>query len=307
VAAACWRTTTWCELSASATFTQCTINVPLDEPVLLLGQSLGTGGFLGFTGSCESSGPDCFFIMLSPSAVTATFSDVLPTGQIVVSSVSPQGVGRVFSDGSIACDVTNTSTTGTCSETVAYGTEVTLQAVDLAGSGLFRRWGASSPCPGSTELSCTFTVNRATVPVPVDFREEGVMDIYLNAIGPNPLLQVSVSSDGFRPLATCSFSGTPDYCTLLLPLGLSTTITAVTPVGNELDLSSFACDWTGTVTSATCNIVLESDYQGFIFAFPEEVMTVSSLPGTAAPQRGLHAYLQPWSPRGHAARGDATQ
>lgn len=119
----------------------CSVNVAPGGTVALTAVPAGGSAFAGWSGPCTGTGA-CTVTLSSDQSVTATFT-VVPH-QLAV-SVDGSGVGSVGGSG-IACP-------GTCTQTYASGTSVSLAASAGAGS-TFAGWGGA--CSGTG--ACTVTM-----------------------------------------------------------------------------------------------------------------------------------------------------
>ncbi len=271
-----------CELGVSATSVRCVVNRMRGDTLSFTGAPLGIGQFLGFGGAC-AAGLTCTRVVTAPLAVTAEFTDT-PAPAIV--TVRPQagqpGTGFVLSsDEALACSIAGSSTTGDCSITRALGDEVTLFASDYTIEGevvdVFMRWGPGSPCAGSGELQCTFTLTNTNTEVSVEFGPGTNLFIFASGSltsGSDPLLTVRVSAPNYRTLSPCvaTTSSPSAECGWAVPRGVPLTLVAESRSDLEVDGSGFpACSFAGTLTRQTCSLTLSSSESGSIFAlFPED-------------------------------------
>ncbi len=114
--------------------------------------------FAGWSGACTGAGP-CVVTMTAAKQVTATF-----TLNTFALTVTKTGSGTVTGAG-IACGTD-------CSETVGYGSTVTLSAAPATGYA-FAGWGGActgtGPCTvtitGTTNVTATFTINTYALTV----------------------------------------------------------------------------------------------------------------------------------------------
>ncbi len=140
--------TTFCSLASGQGSTACSGSFDYGSVVQLTGTAGGGSVFSGMSGDCSGVTP-CSLTLTRDAQVGAQFS-LLPV--TLTMSVFGRGAGGVTSGGSLDCNNSNGSTSGVCTETVPYGTTVTLTALAGAGSKLEIWTGA---CAGVTGTRCT--------------------------------------------------------------------------------------------------------------------------------------------------------
>src|SRR5205085_6777617 len=119
------------------------------QQVTLAATAGGTSLFNGWSGACTSD--PCVVTMNADAAVTATF---VPT--FVLTAIEfVENVGQTPAGGSITSDgAPLTCANGSCTVTLAAGTNVTLTANPAAGY-VFKNWIQTCTGPGT----CQVTVN----------------------------------------------------------------------------------------------------------------------------------------------------
>jgi hypothetical protein len=249
------------------------------DTLTFTGAPLGIGQFLGFGGDC-ASGTSCTRVVTAPLAVTAEFTDTPAPAIVTVRPQSGQpGTGFVLSsDEAIACNIAGSTTTGDCSITRRLGDVITLNASDFFADGsvvdVFMRWGPGSPCAGSGELECTFTIANTNTEVAVEFGPGTELSLFADAAyfssGPDPLLSVTPSASGYRTLSSCVVNSTSSggsECQWAVPRGQLITVAMRAAPDLVLDASDFPiCSLIGTPTNASCSFTLSGPESGFVFA-----------------------------------------
>jgi hypothetical protein len=278
-----------CELGGSASSVRCVLNRPRGDTLTFTGASLGIGQFVGFYGDC-GPGTTCTRIVSAPLTISAEFTDEPAPAIVTVRPRTGQpGTGFVLSsDEAIACSIAGSSSSGSCSITRAVGDEITLNASDYTIEGevvdVFMRWGPGSPCAGSGELECTFTLTSTNTDVTVEFGPGTRLDMFADAAyfssGPDPLLSVTVSASGYRTLAPCvvtSLSSGGSQCSWAVPRGQPITLRARSAPDLVIDASDFPiCSLAGTPTNASCTFTLSGPESAFIFAGASYEFAMSS-------------------------------
>jgi len=184
--------------------------------------------FISWGGACSGTGRTCLLTMDGDKTVSADFA------QGVALNVALSGAGSgtvVSSDGTINCGAAS----GTCSETVAPGTQVSFRAMPSANS-IFGSW--SGACTGSDPNNCSVTANSAesvtaTFNIPPDFSlDPGTSSLTVKSGGQvSEALTFPVQGGFSGPIAlTCVVSGAAALptCTISpnpVPSGSSATLT----------------------------------------------------------------------------------
>lgn len=186
--------------------------------------------FAGWQGACTGSTPLCTLTMDNTKAVTATFT--LKQFPLAVTKAG-NGLGTVTSiPTGIACGVT-------CTQSLTYGTPVTLTAT-AADHSTFAGWQGA--CTGN-QPTCTLTAN-ATKQVTATF----TLNRYALTVSPqgNGHGRITTSPSG----VDCGIT-----CTTALDYGTAITLTA-TPFTD-----TFFTNWQGgcTGTAPTCVLTLTAD------------------------------------------------
>jgi hypothetical protein len=290
-----------CELSALQTSTQCVVTRPLGASLDFTGAPLSTGQFLTFGGDCDQ-GTTCTRVLSGPITVSASFTSTPPSAPVIVGPAAAQpGSGRVgSSDEGIRCNITGTTSAGTCSMLRPVGTQITLFAedfeVDEVVVDVFRRWSADSPCPNSPQPQCTFTLGLAGAEALVTYAPGAQIDIYINAYSFEPFIAVAVSVNNYRSLPVCDYaieSGDGRQCRFPVPRGEPVTIQASTTGSSALELSDFPfCSWSGTQLSSSCTFSPSGSVSGEIFAY--STLALASHP---SPWSGSTHRVAAWGPR----------
>jgi uncharacterized repeat protein (TIGR01451 family) len=174
--------------------------------------------FVSWGGACSGTQRNCLLTMDGDKTVSADFVQ----GATLNVALSGTGSGTVVSsDGAIDCGTAN----GTCSETVAPGTQVSFQAAPSANS-TFGRW--SGACTGTDPNNCSVTANSAesvtaTFNIRPDFSvDSGTSNLTVKSGGQvsealtfpaqggfsGPIALTCVVS-GSAPLPTCAISPNP--------------------------------------------------------------------------------------------------
>lgn len=140
--------TMFCSLSAGQGSTTCSSTFAYGTVVQLTGAATAGSVFGGLTGDCTGTGP-CSLTLTRDMQVGAQFS--LPPVTLTV-SVFGRGSGSLVSGGTLSCTRLNGTMSGVCTETVPYGTTITVTAEATPGSRL-EIWNGA--CTGVTGTTCT--------------------------------------------------------------------------------------------------------------------------------------------------------
>lgn len=132
-----------CDVECSARFT-------LGEVVTLTASPRVGSDFIGWSGACSGSAPECSFTLTEASLAVAAFE-----ARIYDIDVDTLGAGQ----GAITSQDADIDCGSACHAHVAHGDEVTLHAVPEAGSSLLS-WGGACASAG-TALTCQVTVTEA--------------------------------------------------------------------------------------------------------------------------------------------------
>jgi hypothetical protein len=144
-----------CTISAGSTSGTCSSTYSAGTSVSLTATATGSSTFTGWGGACAGSGT-CSVTMNGNNSVSATFTAQATNYSL---SVSGGGTGQGTVTGSgINCTISGGSVSGTCSQSYASGTSVSLTATPT-GSSTFGGWGGA--CAGSGGCSVTMTANRS--------------------------------------------------------------------------------------------------------------------------------------------------
>jgi hypothetical protein len=188
--------------------------------------------FSGFTGSCNGTG-SCDVVMTSARSVTAVFTARLTTLGV---SATGSGYGSISSSPSgIACTVSASGTTGTCSSSFPVESSVSLSAVAAPGS-VFDGWGGA--CSGTG--ACIVTLSRAQ-DVSATFTRV-LVPLTVTVAGP---AGASVSASTGE---TCVSSGGGATCTFRVPAGTSVSLTPGSSGSVRFVGFGGACSGTGSCT-----------------------------------------------------------
>jgi hypothetical protein len=211
----------------------CTANFVGGSVVTLTATPSAGSTFGGWSGACTGTSRTCTVTMNAARSVTATFSAVVPTYAL---SVTTAGAGT----GSVGSSPSGIGCPETCSASYTAGTAVTLTATPTNGS-TFAGWSGSG-CSGTG--SCTVTMSAA----------RSVTATFDPPLPPSFTLTVTTGGTGTGSV-TSSVGGIdcPGTCSASLVSGTTVTLTA-TPGQN----STFG-GWGGACANASTTCVVTMD------------------------------------------------
>lgn len=198
-----------------------------------LTQTPGSGGtFQGWSGACSGTGA-CMVTVDQDRAITASFFAEYD----LTTDFAGQGTGSITLDPpNRVCNVT----AGSCTETYAQGTQVTL-TTGPPNNRAFVQW-AAGPCQGQTNPVCTFTMDQAYTAT-AEFAPLRPLTVRFNMGAMAGTGTVEVVSTTLPP-ETCT---SPTQCVNFYPLDTQLTLTAMPTGGSQFT------GWTGGA-SGTCGI-----------------------------------------------------
>src|SRR6266404_1776256 len=185
---------------------------PLGTTVTLIAAPASGQTFVGWGGACSGTVPQCMIVGNATENVSANFA---PAVQMEPLQVTVGGAGSVTSNPTGI----NCTSPGTCSQSYASGTAVTLSATAASGN-IFVGW--SGACSGSA-TTCTVTMSAPTVKVGASFAPVVVYDT----------LQVALSGTGSvsSTPAGISCTGGSTGCSQTFVAGTRVTLTATPGTG----------------------------------------------------------------------------
>src|SRR6266404_5684235 len=216
---------------------------PLGTTVTLSAAPASGQTFVGWGGVCSGSTPTCVIVANATENVSANFA---PAVQMEPLQVTVGGAGSVTSNpAGINC-----TSPGTCSQSYASGTAVTLSATAASGN-IFVGW--TGACSGSAS-TCTVTMNAP----------QSVGATFAAAVQ-NDSLQVTVGGSGTitSSPAGINCSGSTG-CNQTFANGTLVTLTAAPAAGNAFSGWSGACS--GSATTCTVTMSTSTMNVGATFA-----------------------------------------
>ena len=246
-----------CRIEADVATGTCAATVPDGTPVVLTGTAEAASGsgpaqqFAGWGGAClNERGPTC--------TLTASGSDQLVsaafTGPKTLSVTIDGAGGGSVSGGDIACTRTSGINAGTCSQSLAHGSNVTLTAQAAAGS-TFAGWSGACSGSGAT-CAVAMTASRS---VRATFTTAAVtLTVDLNGLGDG-----TVSLDGTEMCVRRFGQAGAISCTRQFPVG------TVVRLDASAGTKAIYEGWTGACsgTASSCTVTLtQSRTVGVTFA-----------------------------------------
>lgn len=202
-----------CVITAGITSGSCSVNVTDGTSVTLTASATSPNSFLGWSGDCASStGTSCTLTMNTNRAPGARFNAPV----LLTATPSGTGNGSILATGVISCTRNNNVTSGTCSNTVSFGTVVTLSA-STGSFSTFTGW--SGACTGNAP-TCQVTMDQARSVGATFTRQTGVVTFTLTGTGTG-----GVSVNG-ATLCTKTPAQSSVVCTTTLDLGSSVSLLA---------------------------------------------------------------------------------
>ena len=124
------------------------------------------GTFAGFSGTptnCSGTGPTCAVTLTVNDVVSATFNPGPATFALTVQAGTPHTGGGTISSspGTIACILSGTSASGTCTQNFPAGTIVTMSSLANGVSQFFGWTGTTPNCLASSSVSCVVAITAA--------------------------------------------------------------------------------------------------------------------------------------------------
>src|SRR6266404_5253489 len=221
----------------------CSQTFPLGTTVTLIAAPASGQTFVGWGGACSGTVPQCMIVGNATENVSANFA---PAVQMEPLQVTVGGAGSVTSNpAGINC-----TSPGTCSQSYASGTVVTLSATAASGN-IFVGW--TGACSGSA-ATCTVTMNAP----------QSVGATFAAAVQ-NDSLQVTVGGSGTvtSSPAGINCSGSTG-CSQTFANGTLVTLTAAPAAGNAFSGWSGACS--GYATTCTVTMSTSTMNVGVTFA-----------------------------------------
>ncbi|MGN6186689.1 MAG: InlB B-repeat-containing protein, partial [Thermoanaerobaculia bacterium] len=142
-----------CTITKGVTSGTCSGAYPHDVVLTVRATAASGSSFTQWSGGCGGTGA-CTLTLIGDHTVTASFSTT--TTYTLTVTGSGTGQGSITGNG-IACIINGGATSGTCTQTYAPGTSVTLNATPLAGA-TFTGW--ADACTGTGTCPITMTGNK---------------------------------------------------------------------------------------------------------------------------------------------------
>jgi len=216
----------------------CTLQVAPGTEVTLTAAPDASAVFAGWGGACHGASPTCTITVDADTTVSALFGTAMRNVTVMVSG---NGTGTVVSSvGGISCP-------GTCSASVAHGSQITLTATPQ-GTSQFLGWSGGT-CTGAGP--CTFTVDRdVTVNAPFGLDYTVVVTKSGNGAGSGT---VTSSPTGIACGSTCSQT---------FPNGTMVTLTATAAANARFTgWSGSSCSGTGTcVVTVSSALAVDAEF-----------------------------------------------
>ena len=216
--------------------------------VILTASTPGT--FAGFSGSpinCVGTGLTCTVTVTANDVVSATFNPGPGTFPLTVQAGTPHTGGGliVSSPGTIACTLTGTATSGTCTQNFLAGTIVTMFSGASPASQFFGWTGTTPNCQSSGEISCVVTITAAQT-IQAEFSSGGgTVNVTIAGAG-------SVKDMSNPAAVNCTNSGTGPQsgnCSVGYGLGAGVTLTETPANGATFTTWGTSCP---IPTATTC-------------------------------------------------------
>ena len=141
-----------CALALGQGRVTCILSFQVGTLVAIGGVPATNARFAGFGGDCLGTAT-CQVAMLTSRTVSAQFENHAPVTLAV--SLTGKGLGSVTSLGAIACNLFESTTTGTCTEVLPFGSSITLTTASSPKTK-FVAW--SGACAGQSGSICTLTL-----------------------------------------------------------------------------------------------------------------------------------------------------
>ena len=230
-----------CTITAGTTGGTCVTTFAPNTLVTLTSSPSGLSSFSGYTGSC--SGTTCTVAMVTGtmSGVTAQFA--APPTLTLTAATGSQGGGTLTSSPSgLACTLSNSAVTGTCTTAFALNTAVTVTQTPTNGS-VFMNWVGA--CTGSGTCQVAMSQSRA------------VQALYRLAV-PGSVTIMSGAGTG-----NGSVSSSPGGVACSIANGVKSGICrAIFPVGSTVSLIPIAntgftfTGFSGSCSGMTCTLTI---------------------------------------------------
>lgn len=256
-----------CTWRNGSTNGQCLAQYPEGTSITLTATAESGSQFVGWNGECTTvNGANCTFTMNANKAPVATFR-ALTTYRITAGLGN--GTGTVTSSPSgMICTVTGAAVSGTCSLTVAAGTNVSFIATGNSGSS-WQLW--DGVCANAT-ATCALTASQLPSDVPIRVGFDQLVTLQVD-IAPTSTGTGQLNGTGFF---FCSINGTTPSvpCQQSYPAGTSVTVTASRTGYTDFVTWGGACANAGSNTS--CTLTLSSNQVASVRfeAVPTAVLTV---------------------------------
>ena len=205
---------------------------PLGTTVTLIAAPASGQTFVGWGGACSGTVPQCMIVGNATENVSANFARAV---QMEPLQVTVGGAGSVTSNPTGI----NCTSPGTCSQSYASGTAITLSAAPASGN-LFVGW--TGACSGSAS-TCTVTMNAP----------QSVGATFAAAVQ-NDSLQVTVGGGGTVTSSPAGINCAGSTgCSQTFANGTLVTLTAAPAAGNAFSGWSGACSGSATTCTVTMN------------------------------------------------------
>ena len=143
-----------CTINFGVTSGTCSTPVNYGSSIVLNQSPASGSAFVSWAGGCSGSGATCTIsnVTSTPAATTATFIRTFTVAVSGAGSTASAGSGTI-TGGGLNCSIAAGISSGVCSTTVTYGSNLVLSETPLSGSG-FVSWSGGCAGAGST---CTLT------------------------------------------------------------------------------------------------------------------------------------------------------
>ena len=230
-----------CTITAGTTGGTCATTFAPNTVVTLTSTPSGLSSFSGYTGAC--SGTTCTVSMVTGTMTSVTVQFAAPPTLSFTAATGSQGGGTLTSAPSgIACTLSNTSVSGTCTTAFALNTAVTVTQTPANGS-VFMNWAGA--CTGSSTCQVALSQSRA------------VQALYRLAV-PGSLTIMSGTGTG-----NGSVSSSPGGIACVIANGVKSGICrAIFPVGSTVTLIPVAntgftfTGFSGSCSGMTCTLTI---------------------------------------------------